>query len=157
MRLGRRTRLPGWLMIAVLGGTGLACTGDSEPVPEPELVRSLELVFRREADERILVVDADADRVLRTLEAGEGGFLRGALRPLERERRRHDVAFDTPFTLALHDDGSLVLQDPPTGMSLDVAAFGATSREQFLTLLDGREPPAHPTLSTPNGTMEDRP
>jgi putative photosynthetic complex assembly protein len=151
--------------LAVFGWGGAAACGSSEtasdaPDETAGVTRSLDLVFRREAEDRILVVEHETQRVLRRLEAGEGGFLRGALRPLERERRRHEVELDRPFTLALYDDGRLLLRDTPTGMTLDVAAFGATSREQFLTLFEGEgssdtidptDPPA------PNRPMEDRP
>ena len=164
MRGGRDRRLPLWrgAAVAVAALSSLvgaaACGGDADTdAPPPGVVRSTELVFRREAEERIVVVDADTDRVLRTLDAGEGGFLRGALRPLDRERERFEVSRDAPYILELRTDGALVLRDPPTGMDLDLAAFGPTSREHFLTLLDGREPPEHPTLSTPNRPMEDRP
>ena len=85
------------------------------------------------------------------------GFLRGALRPLDRERQRFDVPRDAPYILELRTDGALFLRDPPTGMDLALAAFGPTSRDHFLTLLDGRDPPEHPTLTTPNRPMEDRP
>lgn len=114
-----------------------------------EVVRTVSVVFRTDADDRITVVTAHDDRVLRVLAPGEGGFLRGALRPLVRERKRHGVDPTDPYDLSLHADGALILRDPPTGLHLDVAAFGPTSRAQFLTLLT---PP-----TSPNGSMEDRP
>lgn len=117
--------------------------------PDAEVVRAVSVVFRTDPDDRITILSDEGDRVLRVLAPGEGGFLRGALRPLVRERLRHGVDPSEPYDLSLHADGALILRDPPTGLHLDVAAFGPTSRAQFLTLL------SLPT--SPNGSMEDRP
>lgn len=135
-------------LLAVAAGCG---TAEADPgTGEAAVIRSVSVVFRSDDDDLITVVAAETDEVLRVLAPGEGGFLRGALRPLIRERHRHGVDEGRPYDLALHADGSLILRDPPTGLELDIDAFGPTSRAEFLTLL-----PSPP--STPYGPMEDRP
>ncbi len=70
---------------------------------------------------------------------GEQGFLRGILRGLNRTRRGRDIPRDAPFHLAAYTDGRLVLDDPATGVRLDLAAFGHTNEDVFVALLPIQE------------------
>ncbi len=138
----RRVERRSWVAV-LIGAAAIGCGAEERRAatddPAAEVAATVEarqLVFRDEPGDRIIVVDAETDAVVRSLSPGEGGFLRGALRPLRRERARYGVESDLPYVLRLRTDGALILEDEPTGMVLDVAAFGASSREQFLTLLE---------------------
>jgi putative photosynthetic complex assembly protein len=69
-------------------------------------------------------------------ESGEGSFLRGILRSLVRERRVRHLDPGGAFTLALLDNGSLVISDPETGYWMALEAFGIDNRRLFAELLE---------------------
>ncbi|MBL6079121.1 hypothetical protein JMJ56_13975 [Belnapia sp. T18] len=127
----------GLLILTVLVATGLgrmAGAGTTAPRNEtPTLTRSLG--FEDRADGAILVRDAEAGRDIAVLEPGTNGFVRGALRALVRDRRREEIAGRAPFRLAAWPDGRLTLEDPATGASIGLEAFGPTNMEAFARLL----------------------
>ena len=77
--------------------------------------------------------------------SGEQGFMRGALRAMARERKRHDIGPMLPFELHARTDGRLTLIDPATHMRLDLESFGPTNAGLFAQLL--QDPPAPKTIS----------
>jgi putative photosynthetic complex assembly protein len=132
------------LVLAILAAVGLGrMAGAGTTTPHdgaPVLTRSLG--FEDRADGAILVRDADADREIALLEPGSNGFIRGALRALVRDRRREGVGGRAPFRLAAWPDGRLTLEDPATGTSIGLEAFGVTNMESFARLLTaGRTAP----------------
>jgi putative photosynthetic complex assembly protein len=121
------------------------------------VVRTLDLRFVREGEDRIQVEEARTGRVLRTVTALDGGFLWGILRPLERERERHGAALDAPYRLTQAESGRLTLEDPESDLEVELAAFGATSDGLFRSLLSGGPGPSVPPLFPSSPSMEDRP
>jgi len=118
----------------------------------------LDILFLRPPGDTLHVVAVATGDTLRTFAPMEGGFMRGALRPLDRERRRHDVALDAPYQVVRERSGRLTLRDEGSNVEIDVAAFGPTSYELFSSLLDGSGAPDVPALiNTPASSMEDRP
>ena len=77
--------------------------------------------------------------------SGEQGFMRGALRAMARERKRHDIGPMVPFELHARTDGRLTMIDPATHMRLDLESFGPTNAGLFAQLL--QDPPAPKTIS----------
>ncbi len=65
-----------------------------------------------------------------------GGFIRGVLRGLARERRMHGFGDAQPFALTLWQDGALSLTDQATGRVVELGAFGADNRATFVALLE---------------------
>lgn len=118
----------------------------NRPAPTAEPPASMSLAFVPGEDGVIHLVDAERSDTLQSLASGEGGLLTGVLRPLERERTRHGVDFDEPYRLVRRADGTLLLQDPGSNFTVDVAAFGATSRALFNALLSGGPLPEIPRL-----------
>jgi putative photosynthetic complex assembly protein len=127
----------GALILTVLAAAGLgrmAGAGTTAPQGEtPTLTRSLG--FEDRADGAILVRDAEAGREIALLEPGTNGFVRGTLRALVRDRRREEITGRAPFRLAAWPDGRLTLEDPATGISIGLEAFGPTNMEAFARLL----------------------
>jgi putative photosynthetic complex assembly protein len=117
------------------GGTDAATESVGAEADGRQGTRSREIVFIRAEGDEIHILDGDDGTLIRALAAGEGGFLRGALRPLERERRRFDADPTAPYLLALEAGGRLTLTDPHSDFVLDVDAFGRSSRAEFMTLL----------------------
>lgn len=68
----------------------------------------------------------------------EGGFVRGTLRALARERRQEQQGQETPFRVALWADGQVTLDDRATGRRVDLTAFGIHNAKLFAGLLPSR-------------------
>lgn len=103
---------------------------------QPVEVRNLSFADR--ADGSVAVTDVDSGEVIATYtgEADGGGFIRGVLRGMARDRRMHDIGSAPPFALTLWQDGSLSLSDAATGRSVELGAFGPDNRATFMQLLE---------------------
>jgi putative photosynthetic complex assembly protein len=131
---------------ALIGFTLLAVTmaritgvGQAEGPPAPA-VASRELRFEDRADGAIAVYEGNGPRLVGVVGPDSGGFLRGVLRALARERRSHDAGQEAPFRLARRADGSLTLEDPSTGRLINLEAFGETNEAAFARLLAEGDP-----------------
>ena len=107
------------------------------PSPQPAAaVSSTDLLFVDGPAGQIVVLEAITGEELARYSSGDGGFLRGILRSLVRERRVRDLEPGGAFHLALLDNGSLVISDPETGYWMALEAFGIDNRRAFAELLD---------------------
>ena len=97
------------------------------------------LLFADGADGSVVITEASTGEEVGMIAADseQGGFIRGVLRGLARERRMHDVGSGPPFTLTLWQDGSMSLVDDATGRSVELGAFGPDTRAAFAVLLEG--------------------
>lgn len=97
-----------------------------------------ELRFADRADGAVLITEADSGATVAVVETETegGGFIRGVLRGLARERRMYGVGSSPPFTLTLWQDGSISLVDSATGRNVELGAFGPDNRATFVALLD---------------------
>jgi putative photosynthetic complex assembly protein len=98
-------------------------------------VASLDLRFKDEADGSIRITRAADDTLAATVRPGEGGFIRGVMRGLARDRISRHIGAQPPFRLALARDGQLSLLDTATGRLIDLESFGTSNRDSFFQLL----------------------
>jgi putative photosynthetic complex assembly protein len=120
-------------LVMVTGGTPRGT------VPRPAPVESRDLRFADLPDGSVAVFDARSGASIAQLAPGTGGFVRGALRGLARERRRENGAGEeASFRLATWPDGAFTLEDTVTGHVIDLRAFGRTQTETFLSMLHTR-------------------
>lgn len=103
--------------------------GSEQPAAE-RLVR-----FEDVSDGSVVIRDAQNMQVLARFPVAEGGFVRGSIRALARERRQEGQGQEAPFRLASWSDGQLTLDDAATGRRIDLTAFGATNAGVFSRLL----------------------
>ncbi len=108
--------------------------------PRAELTQSRDLRFEDRADGAVVVYDVEAGRVIDVFPSGEGGFVRGVLRGLARERMLHGVDSPSPVRLVRGRGGALTLEDPSTGRLIDLTAFGPTNAGAFARLLVAEAP-----------------
>jgi putative photosynthetic complex assembly protein len=101
----------------------------------PVAQRSLH--FADMPDGSVEIADAASGAHVATIAAGgeQGGFIRGVLRGLARERRMNGLGARQPFTLTRWEDGSLTLRDEGTGRMVELGGFGADNRAAFAALL----------------------
>ncbi len=97
------------------------------------------LHFEDLADGSVGVHSAETGRPVGTVEPGSGGFVRGVLRGMARERRARALDAEPPFELVLWTDGRLSLEDPSTGREIELSAFGPTNAQAFASFLPAQE------------------
>lgn len=127
------------LAMALLWAWGVSREDATYAPPQQQAslpVTSADLLFVDGPRGRIDVVEARTQATLAVYESGEGSFLRGILRSLVRERRVRHLDPGGAFTLALLDNGSLVISDPETGYWMALEAFGIDNRRLFAELLE---------------------
>lgn len=136
----------GMLVGATLAMTAAVTWGFAERAAVPAIERAeasiapvatRNLTFRDQSDGSVLVIDADSREEIVTLigEGNGGGFVRGVLRGLARDRRMRNVGAAPPFELTLWQDGALSLKDSATGRSVELGSFGPDNRAAFLRFL----------------------
>ncbi len=137
-------QMPRWPLIGAAALIGLAfilaISGRMDsarwgPPQMPAAVEERQLRFVDREDGAVVVTDASTDTLVAVLLPGSNGFIRGVLRGLGRQRKRADVTSETPYRLAMLEDGHLVLGDPSTGEQVVLRSFGPTNYEAFARLL----------------------
>ena len=125
------------LALLVIVGAGAARHAQAHAAPSASLIRPVAartLVFSDEPDGSIGVYDPVQRVALAPLPEG-GGFVRGALRALARQRRLGAIGHEVPFYLARWPDGRLTLDDSATRTHLELRAYGTTNEAAFVRLL----------------------
>ncbi len=126
-------------LVAYLRLSGTEPAAEVEATGDPVASRALR--FEDRGNGSVVVYDADRGtdaEPIAVLETGEGGFTRGVLRALTRERQAREIGREEPFRLIQHSDGALVLLDPATGDRIDLRAYGPTNTKAFERLLTAR-------------------
>lgn len=94
--------------------------------------------FLDEPDGAVIVIDGETGATIARLGVGEGGFVRSTMRGLARERTRRDIGREPAFRLQRQTSGALVLNDPQTGKTIRLDAFGQANAAAFAAFLDHR-------------------
>lgn len=139
--------MAGALVVLSIALTATVTLGfvDREAVPAVERAKASvapvslrELRFDDVANGNVRITDAQSGEevMLVDQDTQSGGFIRGVIRGLARERRMHGIGAEPPFALTLWQDGSLTLHDSATGRDLELGGFGADNRAIFMGLLD---------------------
>ena len=81
-------------------------------------------------------VETEGGQTIAQFGVGEGGFLRGVMRGLARDRRSRDAGSDIGFELARRADGKITLTDPVSGRIIELDSFGPTNAGLFAGLLE---------------------
>jgi putative photosynthetic complex assembly protein len=82
---------------------------------------------------------ADMDDGERIIPPATGGFVRGVLRGLVRDRRARGLGSEQPFRVTEWSDGKVTIQDLATARVIKLDAFGQTNRQAFLDLMNTPE------------------
>lgn len=83
---------------------------------------------------KVAVLDPSTDAHIADLVQTDG-FIRAVLGGLNYERTKRHLQAEAVFTLTARADGKLTLEDPVTGSSINLGAFGAANRSVFLKFL----------------------
>jgi putative photosynthetic complex assembly protein len=131
---GVLTAVGALVLITVGAVAAVRLSGIDIREPDAAAAQSRALRFADTRDGQIAVIDAASGQTLTQI-AGEGGFIRGALRALARERKIRGLDGSQPFVLIGRADGRLTLEDPATGQRIDLESFGPMHAGTFARLL----------------------
>ncbi|KQP35361.1 photosynthetic complex assembly protein PuhC [Pseudorhodoferax sp. Leaf274] len=125
------------LVLCVLAATAaVRLTGiDIRQQADAPTVSQRALRFADAQDGSLQVIDDRSGKVLDTVVAGTGGFIRSTMRGLVRERKRQGIGPEMPFELIGRSDGRLTLVDPATQRRIDLESFGPVNAAVFARLL----------------------
>lgn len=127
----------GALVLASMIGAGFARISGlgAMRVAAAPTMQVRELRFEDRPDGGVAIHESGSGRVIQSVAPGTGGFLRGTMRGLVRERKRQGIGDDLPFRLVGHADGRLTLEDPATGRLVDIGSFGPANSAVFVQLM----------------------
>lgn len=128
------TAIGALVLITIAAVAAVRLSGINIREPDAAATQSRALRFADTRDGQIAVIDAASGQALTQI-AGEGGFIRGALRALARERKIRGLDGSAPFLLIGRADGRLTLEDPATGQRIDLESFGPMHAGTFARLL----------------------
>ncbi len=130
----------GMLVLASLVAVGASRIGllpgaDDKPIVAASAreVSHAELDFADREDGAVIITSATGREVV--IPPATGGFVRGVVRGLARDRRARGIGREPGFRLAKWSDGKLTLTDTATGQRLELDGFGPTNRQAFDDLL----------------------
>jgi putative photosynthetic complex assembly protein len=109
--------------------TGREPTG--KPVPSPVTVER-QLIIKTGGAKAVTLYEPDGTLLMHL---DHGGFVTVIGSGLDRARTVARVGEDVPVTLARHENGRLTLNDPATGWSVELTAFGSDNEAAFAALL----------------------
>lgn len=136
------------LLVGTLAAVGVArWTGvGPDSASQAPVIAERRLRFADRPDGRVIAIDAaDPHTEWVAAAAGEGGFLRGTLRALARERRALGIGAEAPMRLVARADGRISLEDTATARRIDLESFGPTNAAVFARLLgDARADASRP-------------
>lgn len=119
------------LMISIARLTG----AKMELAPLTPEVQAREIQFLDLTDGSLDVRDVNTGVLIQTVQPGEGGFIRGILRSMARQRAGYKANITEPFHLARRESGDMTLRDPVTGIQLELRAYGASNAASFAQLM----------------------
>ena len=135
------------LLASLVAVTAVRLSGVDIRAPDAAAVETRALRFEDRPDGSIAVIDFDRQQVVARI-SGEGGFIRGALRALARERKLRGLDGAQPFLLIARADGRLTLEDPASGQRIDLESFGPLHAGAFARLLASSSAAAPGAAST---------
>ena len=124
------------LALSALAITSFAVLTGREPAAQPEssaVVRDRWLILEGHSAKAVTVRTPDGEVLI---DLPHGGFVTVVQSGLATERRKHAVDPLRPVRLVEYANGRLAIEDPDTGWSIELYAFGGDNKAAFERLLD---------------------
>lgn len=113
-----------------------AVVSGREPVSQPaasEMVREKWIVLQGKDAQAVTVKNPDGTLLM---DLPHGGFITVIQSGLATERRKHGIDPLKPIRIVEYANGRLVAEDPETGWSVELYAFGGDNKAAFERLMD---------------------
>lgn len=102
--------------------------------PEPAaMVREKWIILEGLSAQAVIVRDTDGSVLM---DLPHGGFITVVQSGIFTERRKHGIDQTKPVRIVEYANGRLVAEDPETGWSVELYAFGGDNKAAFERLLD---------------------
>ena len=127
------------LAMSTLAIASFAALTDRPPVAQPQsgpVKREAWIVLEGHDAQAVTVRKPDGTVLL---DLAHGGFVTVVQNGLATERRKHDVDPLHPVRIVEYQNGRLAAEDPETGWSVELYAFGGENKAAFERLLDQSE------------------
>jgi putative photosynthetic complex assembly protein len=124
------------LAMSALAITSFAVLTGRERVAQPapaEVQRELWIVMEGHNAQAVTVRNTDGSVLL---DLPHGGFVTVIQNGLATERRKHGLDPRSPVRIVEYTNGRLAAEDPLTGWSVELYAFGGDNKAAFERLLD---------------------
>ncbi len=124
------------LALVTLAITTVAVVTDRPTVGQPkpsEVVASRAIILEGLDAQAVTVRNADGTLLA---DLPHGGFITVIQNAMARERLVHRIEGNPPLNIVRYANGRLVAEDPATGWSAELYAFGAENKAAFERLLD---------------------
>jgi putative photosynthetic complex assembly protein len=124
------------LALAAIIITSFAALTGREPMAQPQtaaVLREKWIVMEGLSAQAVIVRNTDGSVLL---DLPHGGFVTVIQSGIHTERRKHGVDQTKPVRIVEYANGRLVAEDPETGWSAELYAFGADNKAAFERLLD---------------------
>lgn len=124
------------LAFSALAITSFAVVTGREPVAQPEaaaVVREKWIILEGLSAQAVIVRNTDGSVLM---DLPHGGFITVIQSGIFTERRKRGVDQTKPVRIVEYANGRLVAEDPETGWSAELYAFGADNKAAFERLLD---------------------
>lgn len=129
-----------WAMLALalsaLAITSFAVITDRPPVGQPapgKVVAERELILEGRSAQAVTVYAKDGTLIA---DMDHGGFVTVIQNAIARARTVARIEGNPPIRIVKYDNGRLVAEDPATGASIELYAFGADNKAAVERLLD---------------------
>jgi putative photosynthetic complex assembly protein len=129
-----------WAMFALamsaLAITAFAVLTGRPPEAQPqaaEVLRERWIVLEGHGAKAVTVREVDGSVLL---DMAHGGFVTVIQNGLQTERKKHGVDPLNPVRIVEYQNGRLAVEDPDTGWSVELYAFGSDNKAAFERLLD---------------------
>jgi putative photosynthetic complex assembly protein len=109
-------------------------------VPDSDSITTRDIRFGTGADGAILISDARSGQVLGSYAQETNAFVRSVAHGLEIERGLVNGAKDQPYRITRWSDGRVTVDDPVSGRSVELGAFGQSQVQTFAKLLPASKP-----------------
>ena len=124
------------LAVTTLAITTAAVVSDRPTVGQPkpsEVVESRAIILEGMDAQAATIRNPDGTLLA---ELPHGGFITVIQNAMARERLTHRVEGNPPINIVRYANGRLVAEDPATGWSAELYAFGSDNKAAFERLLD---------------------
>jgi putative photosynthetic complex assembly protein len=124
------------LAMTALAITVFAVVSGRPPEAQPQaspVVRDRWIVLEGHGAKAVTVRESDGSVLL---DMEHGGFVTVIQNGLQTERKKHDVDPLRPVRIVEYQNGRLAVEDPDTGWSVELYAFGSDNKAAFERLLD---------------------
>ena len=127
------------LAMSTLAIASFASLTDRPPVAQPQagtVTREAWIILEGHDAQAVTVRKPDGTVLL---DLAHGGFVTVVQNGLATERKKHQVDPLKPLRIVQYDNGRLAAEDPETGWSVELYAFGQGNKAAFERLLDQSE------------------